>query len=116
MDLFVRLEKGNVDRLRHALDDVFHDASLQELTVEEIDQYPVIRYGAPNGFVIDVIARIGEMYCFEDLEYELVEIEGHQLRVATPETLLRMKQGTVRPQDHQDAAFLKQLIAQRSTK
>jgi len=62
MDLFVRLEQDNIARLRHALDDVFHDTSLQELTATEIDQYPVIRYGAPNGFLIDVIARIGEMY------------------------------------------------------
>ncbi len=113
MDLFVRLEQDNVARLRYALDDVFHDASLQELTVEEIDQYPVIRYGAPNGFVIDVIARIGEMYAFEDIEHEIIEIDGHQLHIATPEMLYKMKQGTVRPQDNLDAAFLKKLILQR---
>jgi hypothetical protein len=113
MDLFVRLEQDNVARLRHALDDVFHDVSLQELTVEEIDQYPVIRYGAPNGFVIDVIARIGEMYAFEDIEHETIEIEGHQLQIATPEMLHKMKKGTVRPQDKLDAAFLEELMKQR---
>jgi predicted nucleotidyltransferase len=113
MDLFIRLEKNNIDRLRHALDSVFHDVSLEELTVEDIDQYPVIRYGAPNGFLIDIIARIGEMYGYDDMAYEIVEIEGHQVRIATPETLLRMKQDTVRPQDHKDAQFLRSLIEQR---
>jgi len=80
MDLFVRLEQDNIARLRHALDDVFHDTSLQELTATEIDQYPVIRYGAPNGFLIDVIARIGEMYRFDDIEYEELQIEGSYLK------------------------------------
>ncbi|NJD39396.1 MAG: hypothetical protein FIA89_13895 [Geobacter sp.] len=115
MDLFVRLEQDNIARLRHALDDVFHDTSLQELTATEIDQYPVIRYGAPNGFLIDVIARIGEMYRFDDIEYEELQIEGHTLRIATPEMLFRMKQGTVRPQDHRDALFLQELMRQRGT-
>lgn len=113
MDLFIRLEQANVARLRHALDDVFHDMSLDELTTDEIDQYPVIRYGAPNGFIIDIIARIGEMYAYEDIEYQEIEIDGHLLHIATPEMLYRMKQGTVRPQDQRDAAFLKELIAQR---
>lgn len=113
MDLFVRLDQDNVARLRYALDEVFQDVSLQELTAAEIDQYPVIRYGAPNGFVIDVIARIGEMFSFGDIEYEEIEIDGHVLRIATPEMLYRMKQNTVRPQDQLDAAFLKELIAKR---
>jgi hypothetical protein len=113
MDLFIRLERDNVDRLRYALDSVFHDVSLEELTAEDIDQYPVIRYGAPNGFCIDIIARIGEMYGYDDMEHEIIEIEGHHLRIATPETLFRMKKGTVRPQDHLDAEFLKNLIEQR---
>lgn len=113
MDLFIRLEHDNVARLRYALQEVFQDISLEELTCEEIEQHPVIRYGAPNGFIIDVIARIGDMYTFDDLAYDLIEIEGHPLRIATPETLLRMKQGTVRPQDHRDAAFLRELLARQ---
>ena len=113
MDLFVRLEQDNIARLRHALLQVFQDISLEELTCEEIERHPVIRYGAPNGFVIDVIARIGDRYTFDDLAYERIEIEGHPLRIATPETLLRMKQDTVRPQDHRDAAFLKELLVRQ---
>ena len=115
MDLFVRPDQDNISRLRHALDDVFHDTSLQELTATEIDQYPVIRYGAPNGFLIDIIARIGEMYLFDNIDYEELQIEGHTLRIATPDMLYRMKQGTVRPQDHRDAAFLLELMRQRDT-
>jgi hypothetical protein len=116
VDIYVSMEKDNIARLRSALDDVFHDESLNEINVEDIQQYPVIRYGAPDGFVIDIIGRLGEASCYDDLEFETIEIEGHSLRIATPETLYRLKCDTVRPQDKHDAMFLKKLIEQRKNK
>jgi hypothetical protein len=35
------------------------------------------------------------------------QIDGIRVRVATPAALYRMKKGTVRPKDHQDAAALR---------
>ncbi len=36
------------------------------------------------------------------------EIEGARMSVATPLALYRLKKGTVRPKDHQDAAALRE--------
>ena len=113
MDIFVKMEKNNIDLLRQTLTDIFEDIQLAEITFEEIEQYPVIRYGAPDGFVIDIIGRLGIAYCYDDLEYESIDIEGHSVRVATPETLYRLKHDTARPQDKIDADFLKNLIEKR---
>ena len=62
VDLFVKMDVGNVDSLRRALDDVFHDAALEEITADELTEYPVIRYASPDDFVIDVIGRVGEIF------------------------------------------------------
>jgi mevalonate kinase len=113
VDIYVKMEQENISRLRLALDDVFHDESLQEITFEEIESFPVIRYGSPDGFVIDIIGKLGEASSFDDLDYESVEVEGKIIRVATPETLYRLKSGTVRPKDQQDAGFLCSLIERR---
>lgn len=110
VDLFVRMESGNVTRLRQALDSVFADESLQEITAGELAQYPVIRYASPDGFLLDIIGRLGEMVQYGDVAWEHVEIEGVPVRVATAESLLRMKADTVRPQDRQDAEFLRALL------
>ena len=113
MDICVQIENDNINALRAALDNVFHDESLQEISAEEIEQYPVIRYGSPDGFLVDIIGKMGSAYRYDDLEYDTVVVEGRSIRVATPETLYRMKISTVRPKDHQDAEFLKQLIESR---
>jgi len=71
-------------------------------------EYPAIRYGPPDGdLVIDLMTRLGEAYQFEDLKAETIPWEGVHVRVATPETLYRMKKGTIRPQDQADAANLR---------
>ena len=114
MVICVQMESTNIESLRAALDNVFHDESLMEISAEEIEQYPVIRYGSPDGFLVDIIGRMGDAYRYEDLEYETVMIEGKAIRVATPDTLYRMKISTVRPKDHQDAEFLKYLIESRN--
>jgi hypothetical protein len=102
-----------VQRLRTALNQVFQDQSIEEITVEELDRYPVIRYGSPDGFTLDFVAKIGEMFTFADLSYEVLDIEGHPIKVATPECLLRMKEGTLRPIDQNDAIFLREYIRRR---
>jgi len=57
--------------------------------------------------VVDLLARLGTKFHFEDLEAERVEIEGIPVIVATPATLVRMKRGTLRPIDQADAAELR---------
>jgi hypothetical protein len=116
MDIFVKLVPENVESLKRALKDAFHDSSIEEITPAELGRYPVIRYGTPGGFVIDIMTKVGEMFKFEDLEFELVEFEGQKIKVATPATLFRMKKDTLRDKDKADSVFLKKLIDARQGK
>lgn len=73
----------------------------------------MIRYGSPDGFYVDILVKIGEMFTYEDLEYQTMQIEGHEVKTATAETLCKMKEGTIRPKDRNDVLFLRALIKSR---
>jgi len=53
------------------------------------------------------MARLGTAVRYEDLDFTEVEKEGVPIRLATPETLIRMKRDTVRPIDKDDVARLR---------
>lgn len=110
VDLFVRSDGENVERLKRALRSVWDDPDIAGITAEDLaGEYPTIRYGPPGeGFVIDLLSRLGSAFAFEDLESETVDVEGVPIRVATPATLYRMKRGTLRPIDRADAAALRE--------
>lgn len=112
MDVFLKDSKENINNLKKALKSIFpEDQSINELSAEEFERYSVIRYGPPEGdFYIDFITRIGEAFRFEDLEYEIREINDFKLRVATVKTLIKMKKNTIREKDKMDVLFLEQLI------
>lgn len=116
IDIFVKPEEDNIKKLKKALKSLFHDKSIEEITLRELEKYPVIRYGTPDGFNLDIISKIGSKFSYEDLLYEIVEINGRQLRIATPESLYRLKENTVRPIDKSDAVFLKELIERKKKK
>lgn len=113
MDFFVKMVDENIQRLRKALFEVFEDEDIQEITFHELEKYPVIRYGTPDGFHIDIMAQLGELTTYNDLKYEVMEIEGQKIRVATPESLLKLKENTIRPEDKGDAHFLRELLKRR---
>lgn len=115
VDIMVKMVPENVERLRKALHEVFDDGSIEEITLGELQKYPVIRYGTPNDFYIDVIARIGEVAAFENLDYEVLDYQGTKIKIATPETLYRLKKDTVRDRDKMDAAFLLELMKVRKS-
>lgn len=108
IDLFVRPTADNVDRLRRALRRVWHDPSVEEIRVEDLaGEYPVVRYGTPDGFAVDVVSRVGDAFSYEDIEWETMTVGDVPVRIATARMLYRMKRDTVRPIDHADAADLK---------
>jgi len=109
LDVFVRPEAGNIASLRRALKRVWNDPEIDKITAEDLcGDYPAIRYGPPDDALpLDILTRLGERVCFDDLEHEVIEVEGVGVRVATPETLIWMKADTVRPRDHADAAALR---------
>jgi hypothetical protein len=110
IDLFVRPEPGNIERLRRALRSVWDDPEIEQITEQDLaGEYPTIRYVPPaGGPVIDLLARLGTEFRFEDVESELVAMGGIQARVATPGMLYRMKKSTVRLIDRADAEALRQ--------
>jgi hypothetical protein len=109
MDFFVSPEKENVERLKRALKSVFDDPRIDEISAEDlVGEYPAIQYVPPEGdYSLDILARLGEAFRFDDVEADDLVVDGIRVRVATPRMLYRMKKGTVRPQDQADAAALK---------
>ncbi len=114
IDLFVKNEVKNIERLRQALSSVFKDASIEEITLEELQKYPVIRYGTPSSFYIDIMMKLGEKITFDNLEYEIIEHQGVRIKIATPETLVYLKNETLRDKDKIDAFYLKELLKARN--
>ncbi len=114
IDIFIKMVPENIEKLRKALHLVFNDSSIDEITIDELDNYPVIRYGTPDGFYIDIMTRIGELFSYEDLEYEIIECHGIKIKIGTPETLYKLKKDTVRYKDKTDAMFLKELIKEKN--
>lgn len=112
LDLFVRDDEKNIARLRTALNAVWNDPATEEIRAEDLaGDYPVIRYGPPGeNFAIDVMSRLGEAVVFIDVAWELVNVEGVSVRVATPAALYAMKKATVRPIDKADAAALREMF------
>ncbi len=107
LDLFVRPDKENVERLKRALRSVFDDPSIDQISAEELcGPYPAVRYWPPEGFGFDILTRLGEAFAFETLEIEEKRIGDVPVRVVTAHTLWKMKRDTVRPIDRIDAEQL----------
>ena len=109
IDFFIEPDEENVARLRKAMRSVYDDESIAEIRAEDLaGRYPVIRYGPPEGTVmIDLIARIGQEYQYDDIESDVMDIDGTAVPVATPRMLYEMKRGTLRSQDRADAEVLR---------
>ena len=110
IDIFIKMVPQNIKKLRKALHSVFNDPSIKEITLSELQKYPVIRYGSPNGLVVDILSRLGDVANYHDIAYKVIDIQGIKIKVGTPETLYRLKKDTVRPEDQLDAKFLKEII------
>ncbi len=110
IDFFIKMDQENIARLRKALHSIFDDQSIDEITQEALQEYSVIRFGTPDEFHIDIMARLGEVAVYEDLDYEIILHQGIKIRIATPETLYNLKKDTLRQKDKFDAAYLKYII------
>ena len=109
LDLFVEPEEGNIGRLRQALMDVFRDPDIEQISSADLlGDYPSVRYAPPQGtFYLDILARLGDMFSFADLETERVPLDGLTTTVVTPRMLYRMKKDTVRLKDKADAEMIR---------
>ena len=109
VDLFVRPDAENVARIRRALTRVYADPDIEGIRAEDLaGDYPVVRYVPPEaGPVLDLIARLGDRFTYEDLRFEVRDLGDASVRLATPATLYAMKHDTVRPVDRADAQRLR---------
>ncbi len=111
VDLFVRATPDNIERLRVAFRAAYPgDPHVDEISTDDLlGEYPALRYYPPSGdLYFDVITRLGDAASYETVDAVVKEIEGIHVRVATPAALYRLKKGTVRPLDRQDAAALRE--------
>ncbi len=111
LDLFIRATPENIERLRVALRETYDgDPHIEEISSADLlGEYPAIRYYPPTGdLYFDVLTRLGEAASFETVDAEIKEVDGTQIKVATPAALYRLKRGTIRTQDHADAAALRE--------
>ncbi|OGQ89578.1 MAG: hypothetical protein A2289_24460 [Deltaproteobacteria bacterium RIFOXYA12_FULL_58_15] len=110
MDFFVDPDEDNVARLRAALAATFDsDPNIEQITAADLGgDYPAIEYSPPHGeYSLDILSRLGEAFCFDDIEWEEHVVDGIKIRVATARMLYRMKKDTVRPQDRIDAEAIR---------
>jgi hypothetical protein len=109
VDLFLDPSPDNIRAAVRALEELFADPALVEITPEEMEEYGLIRYGpADYDFVIDLTSRLGEAVRFADLEATPLDFLGEQIPVVSPRALIRMKEAAGRPQDLLDVARLRE--------
>ena len=111
LDLFIRATAENVERLRTALRASYaDDPHINDISAADLlGEYPAVRYYPPSGdLYFDILTRLGTTARFETVEAETKEVEGTRVNVATPAALYRLKKGTLRAKDHQDAAALRE--------
>jgi hypothetical protein len=110
IDLVIRATSENVERLRAALRAVYADPQVDEIAAADLlGDYPAVRYYPPTGdLYFDIVTRLGDAVSFDTLAAETKRAGDVAVTVATPAALYRMKKGTVRAKDHQDAAVLRE--------
>jgi hypothetical protein len=112
LDLFVRPTAENIAKLRRALQSLYQDPSVDEISTEDLlGDYPAVRYYPPEGeLFLDILTRLGEFATFESLEAQETEWNGVKVKVASPKTLYWMKKDTVRDIDRLDAERLRKVF------
>ena len=75
--------------------------------------YPVVRYGTPENYDINIMDRVDEVFKYDDLALEVIESHGIPINVATIETLIKLKQGTIRQKDQADVFLLREKLQEK---
>jgi len=113
LDVFIAPTTENVTALKRALQFVYADPEIDQITADDLlGEYPAVQYLPPGGtFRVDILTRLGEAFRFEDLEIERKLIGNLEVSVVSARTLYRMKRDTVRLRDKADAALLRERFA-----
>ena len=109
IDLFVKPEENNFNNLRLALKEVFDDESIDEIRLSDKDSYQITRYGTPEGYAIDILIQLGELFNYYNIKSHEIEIESIKIRIADIDSLIKLKENTLRSIDREDIHYLKKL-------
>ena len=110
IDIIIKMNEQNISLIRSALNKLYDDNEIKDITFEELSNYAVLRYISPNNDIIDLISNLGEAYDYNNIECNTVELEGIKFKVATPKALIQMKSITYKEKDKLDLLFLNELI------
>jgi nucleotidyltransferase AbiEii toxin of type IV toxin-antitoxin system len=111
IDLLVDDSPGNVARVKQALA-VLPDNAVAQVADEDVQRHTVVRVA--DEVVVDLMGRAcGLSYAEAAADAETLVREGVSIPVASPRTLIRLKD-TPRPQDAIDRAFLEGVLRARS--
>jgi len=118
IDFFVNPSSENVTKIKTALMDIYNDNAINDIRVTDINSYSVVRYGTPEGFCLDFIGRVGEVAGYAEIKRGRVylELENVRIPVCGVETMLKLKEHTVRPVDQQDSIFLRAKLSRKKNK
>lgn len=110
IDIFIEPTEDNIDRLKNALETVFDDPEISNITATDLlGDYPAVQYIPPDGlFHLDLVTRLGEAFAYSDIEIIRVAFDDLTISVVSPRTLYQMKRATVRLKDRADAQLLKE--------
>lgn len=112
IDLLVDDSPENVKRVKRALA-VLADNAASQVADDDVRQHVVVR--VVDEVVVDLMGRAcGLSYAQAAVDAETIERDGVVIKVASPGTLIRLKD-TPRPQDAIDRAFLEGVLRARAT-
>lgn len=110
IDLLVDPSPENVARLKQALA-VLEDDAASEIEPTDLARYTVVRVA--DEVMVDLLAAAcGVTWAEARTGAQVMDLDGDQVLVADPRTLIRTKQ-TVRPSDAADCAWLANLVRDR---
>lgn len=106
IDVMLLMTNENITRFQNALYDVYAEKEIEELSFAELGKYPVIRYGTPDNFYIDIISGLGTAFSFENVDIEKKVVDNVEVKFASVKSLIEMKKNTYREKDKIDLLFL----------
>jgi len=110
IDLLIDDTPENVARVKRALS-VLADNAAAEVANDDVQRHVVVRVA--DEVVVDLMGRAcGISFAEAAADAETLERDGVAIRVASPQTLIRLK-NTPRPQDALDRAFLEGVLRAR---
>lgn len=110
IDIVLKMTQENIVRFQEALFSIYNDSEIKEISFKELKKYPVIRYGTEDNFYLDIIAKIGERFSFDNIEIVAKKINNTRIKFASAKSLYEMKKYTYREKDKIDLLFLKEKL------